>query len=69
MPEITGSFTGGSEIISYNLQFNQGGSSQDYISVVGEAPNNLLRIVTKGGLQTDVVYSFRYRVKSKYGWS
>lgn len=27
------------------------------------------RTITKGGLTTDVVYKFKYRVRNKYGWS
>jgi hypothetical protein len=69
MPEIYGAETGGSEILSYNLQFNMGGNSNNYISIVGEAPDNLQRTITKGGLTTDVDFKFRYRVRSKYGWS
>lgn len=25
--------------------------------------------ITKGGLTTDTVYAFKYRVRNKYGWS
>jgi hypothetical protein len=69
MPAITGQDTGGSEILSYNLQYNQGGLSTSYISLIGESPNSLVLIFSKGGLTTNVVYSFRYRVKNKYGWN
>jgi len=41
MPEVTGQGTGGSEILSYNLQFNGGGTSEDYISLVGEVPDSV----------------------------
>ena len=69
LPEIYGANSGGSEILTYNLHYNMGGISTNYISIVGEAPENLLRTITKGGLQTNVVFKFKYRVKSKYGWS
>lgn len=69
MPEIYGTDTGGSDILSYNLQFNMGGISDNYISIVGEAPDSLEREITRGGLSTDVVYQFKYRIRSKYGWS
>jgi hypothetical protein len=26
-------------------------------------------VITKGGLSTNVVYQFRYRVRNKFGWS
>lgn len=69
MPEIYGDDTGGSEILSYNLQFNLGGNSENFISIVGEAPDSLEREILKGGLSTDILYKFRYRTRSKYGWS
>jgi hypothetical protein len=69
LPEIYGTDTGGSDILSYNLLYNMGGNSENYISIVGEAPDSLERAITKGGLATDVVFKFKYRIKSKYGWS
>lgn len=69
MPEIYGTDTGGSDILSYNLQYNMGGVSTNYISIVGEAPVNLLREIKRGGLTTNVIFKFKYRIKSKYGWS
>jgi hypothetical protein len=69
MPEVTGTDTGGSEILSYNLVFDQGENIQSYISVIGEAPDSTLRVISKGGLSTDVIYKFKYRIKSKIGWS
>ena len=39
------------------------------MSIIGEAPANLMRTILKQGLTTDFNYSFRYRVKNKYGWS
>ena len=69
MPQIEGSQTGGSDILSYNLQFNTGGISQIFQTIVGEAPDNLMLVITKGGLSTNVFYQFRYRVRNKFGWS
>jgi hypothetical protein len=40
-----------------------------YISVVGEAPDNMLLVISKGGLSTNEIFSFKYRVRSKIGWS
>jgi hypothetical protein len=42
MPMVYGDDTGNSPILSYNLQFNLGGNSEQYISVVGEAPDSLV---------------------------
>jgi hypothetical protein len=69
MPEVYGDETGGSDILSYNLVFNLGGNSENFISIIGEAPDSLEREILKGGLTTDVVYKFKYRIRSKYGWS
>jgi hypothetical protein len=49
------------------LQFDQG--SANYITIIGEAPYNLNRLLTKEGLATNVVFDFRYRVKTIFGWS
>ena len=56
MPDITGTNTGGSPILSYNLQINQGGNSQVFTSIVGEFPYSMLTTYTKSGLTTGVVY-------------
>jgi hypothetical protein len=69
MPEINGVDTGGSPILSYNLVYDQGGASQAFLSVIGLNPDNLLTVVSKGGLNTNVVYEFKYRVRNKHGWS
>lgn len=69
MPEVVGQPTGGSDILSYNLQYNSGGSSANFVSVIGETPNSMILTFTKGGLTPDVIYSFRYRIKNKYGWN
>jgi hypothetical protein len=68
MLEISGDDTGGSQIQSYDLQYKQEDAST-FISIVGELTNNLQRLISQGNLQTDMVYIFRYRVKTKYGWS
>ena len=69
MPEIIGESTGGSDILSYNLQYNGGDPSTNFISVIGFVPDSLIRTISKGGLTTNVVYSFRYQIRNKYGWS
>ena len=45
------------------------GDSNIWVSIIGEDSDSLMRVITQGGLTTDVIYSFRYRVKSLYGWS
>jgi hypothetical protein len=36
---------------------------------VGETVNNLKLTVSKQNLQTDEEYTFRYRIRTNYGWS
>jgi hypothetical protein len=36
---------------------------------VGLETDNLVTSITKEGLQTNLVFAFKYRVKNKYGWS
>jgi hypothetical protein len=78
MPLIAESQTGGSAITSYNLQYDQGGevgtatasTSQTFVSLVGEVPANNVAVtsMTLTGLDTNTVYTFRYRVQNKHGW-
>ena len=66
MPEITGLNTGGSPITSYHLVYSP---NLSYVSIIGENPNNLQLTITKGGLNTNSIYKFKYRVRNKFGWS
>lgn len=68
MPEVTTSNTGGADIISYNLEWNQG-SGTTFYEIIGETTNNMVRIATQNGLTSGSLYSFRYRVKNIYGFS
>jgi hypothetical protein len=58
MPSVTGNLTGGAYITSYNLQYNGGGSSTIFISLVGEAPLSLSQTYKTSGLTTNTVYVF-----------
>lgn len=71
---------GGSPITSYNLQYDQGAAAgassstpaeEDFVSLIGEIPANNLAVteVTLAGLNTNRIYSFRYRAANKHGWS
>lgn len=66
MPQVSGLDTGGSPITSYNLVYSP---NLSYTSIIGENPNNLLLTITKGGLNTNTLYKFKYRVRNKFGWS
>mmetsp|Transcript_29137 Transcript_29137/g.28200 ORF Transcript_29137/g.28200 Transcript_29137/m.28200 type:complete len:339 (-) Transcript_29137:570-1586(-) len=67
MPSISNPEDGGSSITSYNLQYDQG--TGNYITLVGEIPDNLVTTFTRAGLASNILYSFKYRVKNKFGWS
>jgi len=69
IPEVTGFTTGGSPLLSYNLQYRSLTTEPvEFTTLIGEAPESIVLEYLKFGLQTDVVYAFRYRVKNKYGW-
>lgn len=67
MPAITGLSTGGSTILSYNLQYKDS-LSTSFTTLIGEAPSSLLLSYTRNGLTANHIYQFRYRVLNKYGW-
>lgn len=68
MPSITGSNTGGTDITSYALFWNQG-SGVNFVEVVGYTTDNLIQSATKNGLTNGGSYDFYYMVKNIYGWS
>lgn len=69
IPEITGFTTGGSPLLSYNLQYRSETTEPvDFTTLIGEVPDSMALEYLKLGLQTDIVYVFRYRVKNKHGW-
>lgn len=69
MPQITGFTTGGSQVLSYNLQY-RGETSPPalFTTLIGETPDSLTLSYTKSGLVTDRMYQFRYRIRNKHGW-
>jgi hypothetical protein len=60
--------TGDSDILSYNLEYDQG--SDDWISLIGESSNyqlteaNVTHSIIAGGL-----YKFRIKARNIYGWA
>lgn len=68
MPVVTGDYTGGSAITSYNLQYKVTGSSSSFISLSGEIPSSTTTTYVKSGLIAGTSYDFIYRVKNIYGW-
>jgi len=51
MPEVTGFVTGGSPILSYNLQYrSETTSPEDFTTLIGEVPDSMALTYTKYGL-------------------
>lgn len=61
--------TGGSEIISYSLEWDGGNPGTQFDSFIGEDTNNIQLAFLKDSLTSGIGYNFRYRVKNLYGWS
>jgi hypothetical protein len=59
--------SGGAEVTSYNLQYNQG-SGTTFVEVVGESSEQLERVITVP-TTPGTTYLFRYRVKNIFGFS
>ncbi len=67
-PLVTASDTGDSEILSYNLQYDQGKNT--WVDVIGQSSYYpLTQVVLTDGIQAGVHYNFRIRALNVYGWS
>lgn len=62
-------YSGGSDITSYSLEWDQGTNGASYESIIGETSNNIQLSQTKTGLTKGTIYYFRYRAKNIYDWS
>ncbi len=69
MPVITGVRTGGLPILSYKLEWNQGGSGNTFLPLIGDLVDNLLTSYTETSLTTGTMYKFRYTVLNDDDWS
>ena len=68
--ELTADATGGSPILSYNLQIDSvGGGSGPWIEVQGESEDILATSGVVTGLTPGEPYFFRYRARNAHGWS
>jgi len=68
---LTGALTGGTPIISYELQMASAGS-QVYTSVEGGTPETYkttTQFIVTVGITPGQTYNFRYRVLNRQGWS
>ena len=61
--------TGGSPIISYSLEWDEGSSRNYFVPIIGYYDNNMQLYFDFTQLTKGVYYSFKYRVKNIYGWS
>lgn len=61
--------TGGSPIISYAMDWDEGSSGNKYSPFVGFYDNNLDLLIDFTQLTRGNYYRFKYRVKNIYGWS
>ena len=68
MPLISaGADSGGMTILSYKLEWDQGGST--WTPLVGASSESLATSFTVSGLTVGQAYSFRYIVSNEVGWS
>lgn len=69
MPEVATDLDGGSPILSYSLEWNQG-SGTVFTDLVGLSSDSLVLQFTQSvsGSPGDI-YTFRYRVRNVIGWS
>ena len=68
LPDVDDSKTGGSPIISYNLQWDSGTGTQFY-TIYGEPTNSMTQAYVENRVSGGSAYQFRYRVKNIHGWS
>ena len=64
---LTGLSTGGSTILSYELQLNTGSG---FVEVVGDSLGDYTQnsAIIKSGLISGFSYTFRYRARNVFGW-
>lgn len=61
--------TGGSQIISYSLEWDEGSSGNYFVAIVGQQDFNMNLTYVFTQLTKGNSYSFKYRVQNIYGWS
>lgn len=65
----TGTYTGGSTILSISLEWDSGTSGATWTSLVGVNPASLTQTYTiTSGLTSGSTYKFRYRAQNIFGW-
>jgi hypothetical protein len=69
MSAVTGINTGGSTILSYALEWDEGTGGSSFTPLIGDSSDNLVLIYTKSSLTAGTYYMFKYRVRNLFGWS
>jgi hypothetical protein len=68
--QTTPSATGGSSIISYSLEWNQGSSINSWVALVGAISDYTgTSYIVSSGVSQGETYTFRIRSKNRWGWS
>ncbi len=61
--------TGGSPIVSYSLEWDNGSNSASFVVLNGVTENNIMLRYVMNDLTAGMTYRFRYRVRNIFGWS
>jgi len=61
--------TGGSPIVSYSLEWDNGSNGASWVVLNGVSSNNILLRYLMSDLTAGMTYKFRYRVRNIFGWS
>lgn len=69
-PNLTGAFTGGSQIVSLQLQWDAGTGGETWTTLIGESPYSTTTSYsyTSAIIDPGRVYKFRYRARNVFGW-
>lgn len=66
---LTGNDTGGSQILSYHIEFDDATAGASWTELQGLSTNSLQTSHTVTGLTMARAYRFRYRARNIFGWS
>jgi hypothetical protein len=60
---------GGSEVLSYHLQYDNATAATTWLDVVGLAPDSmLLTVIVSTNVESGAMYGFRVRARNIFGW-
>jgi hypothetical protein len=68
-PLVSASETGGSPIVSYSLEWDNGSNGAGYVVLNGVEENNIQLRYVMSDLTAGMTYRFKYRVRNIFGWS